>query len=54
MYYTLDIAGQLLAHLQATCVGLHDLDVLTLQKKMQRYNIDREVIPKYINDLEDT
>ena len=34
-YYTLVTMGQLLGHLQATCCGLHAIDVLTLQNKLQ-------------------
>ena len=53
MYYTLFTAGQLLAHLQVTCGGLHAHDVLTIQNEMQRYYLDSEGIPEYINALED-
>ena len=43
----------MLAHLQATCGGLHDLDVLSLQNEMQQYHLDCEGIPEYVNALED-
>ena len=41
------------AHLQAGCTGRHALDILALHNKMQRYHLEVEGIPKYINMLED-
>ena len=49
-YYNLITAGKMLAHLQATCMGLHALDFIALQNKMQRYHINCKGIPEYIND----
>ena len=49
-YYNLITAGKILAHLQATCMGLHALDFIALQNKMQRYHINFKGIPEYIND----
>ena len=43
----------LLAHLQAGCTGLHALDLLALHNEMQRYHLEVEGIPEYINMLED-
>ena len=43
----------MISHLQATCGGLHSLDVLSLQNKMQRYHLNIEGIPEYINKLKD-
>ena len=43
----------LLAHLQAGCTGRHALDLLVLHNEMQRYHLEVEAIPKYINMLED-
>ena len=43
----------LLAHLQAGCTGCHALDLLALHNKMQRYHLELEEIPEYINMLED-
>ena len=44
----------LLAHLQTLCVGLHATDVPNLQNEMQTYHEYMEVIPTYVNKLEDT
>ena len=41
------------AHLQAGCTGRHALDLLALHNEMQRYHLEVEGIPKYINMLED-
>ena len=46
-------AKDLLAHLQAGCTGRHALDLLELHNEMQRYHLEVEGIPKYINILED-
>ena len=43
---------QLLDHLQSICGGLHAIDVLALQNKMQEYHKDSEGILEYINALE--
>ena len=43
----------LLSHLQAGCTGRHALDLLALHNEMQRYHLEVEGIPKYINILED-
>ena len=42
-----------MAHLQSTCGGLHALDVLALQEKMNNAHKDSEGIPEYINTLEE-
>ena len=52
-FYT-DIApNALLAHLQAECTGRHTLNLLVLRNEMQRYHLEVEGIPEYINMLED-
>ena len=43
---------QLLDHLQSICGGLHTIDVLALQNKIQEYHTDSEGILEYINALE--
>ena len=43
----------LLAHLQAGCTGRHSLDLLVLHNEMQRYHLEVEGTPEYINMLED-
>ena len=43
----------LFVHLQAGCTGRHTLDLLALHNEMQRYHLEVEVIPEYINMLED-
>ena len=43
----------LFAHLQAGCTGRHALDLLALHNEMQRYHLEVEGIPEYINMLED-
>ena len=43
----------LFAHLQAGRTGRHTLDLLALHNKMQRYHLEVEGIPEYINFLED-
>ena len=43
----------LLSHLQAGCTGRHALDLLALHNEMQRYHLEVEGIPEYINMLED-
>ena len=39
--------------MQAGCTGRHALDLLTLHNEMQRYHLEVEGIPEYINILED-
>ena len=49
-----DAAPQaIMLHLTTTCVGIHALDVLTLQNAMQQYHTEYKSIPTYINVLED-
>ena len=43
----------LLARLQAGCTGRHSLDLMVLHNEMQRYHLEVEGTPKYINMLED-
>ena len=43
----------IMLHLTTNCVGIHALDVLTLQNAMQKYHTECEIIPMYINVLED-
>ena len=44
----------LFAHLQAGCTGRHALDLLALHNEMQRYHLEFEGIPEYINMLEES
>ena len=41
------------AHLQAGCTGRHALDPFALHKEIQRYHLEVEGIPEYINMFED-
>ena len=41
------------SQLQAGCTGRHALDLLALHNEMQRYHLEVEGIPEYINMLED-
>ena len=43
----------LLAHLKARCTVRHALDLLALHNEMQRYHLEVEGVPEYINMLED-
>ena len=43
----------LLAHLQAGCTGRNALNLLALHNDMQRYHLEVEGIPEYIDILED-
>ena len=43
----------LFAHFQAGCTGRHAFDLLALHNEIQRYHLEVEGIPKYINMLED-
>ena len=51
--YTEVSSKDLLAHLQVGCTGRHTLNLLALHNEMQRYHLEVEVIPEYINMLED-
>ena len=51
--YTEFAPQYLFAHLQAGCTGRNALDLLALHNKMQRYHLEVEGIPEYINMLED-
>ena len=51
--YTEVAPKDLLSHLQSGCMGRHALDLLALHNEMQHYHIEVEVIPEYINMLED-
>ena len=42
------------SQLQSGCTGRHALDLLVLHNKMQRYHLEVEGIPEYINMLEDS
>ena len=44
----------LLSHLQSGCTLRHALNLLPLQNEMQRYHLEVEGIPEYINMLEDS
>ena len=43
----------LFLHLQVGCTGRHALGLLALHNEMQRYHLEVEGIPEYINMLED-
>ena len=51
--YTKVDPRDLFTHLQAGCTGRHALDLLALHNEMQRYHLEVEGIPEYINMLED-
>ena len=51
--YTKVSPKDFLSHLQAGCTGRHTLGLLALNNKMQRYHLEVEGIPDYINILED-
>ena len=51
--YTKVALMDLLSHLQAGCTGRHVVDLLELHNEMQRYHLEVEGIPDYINILED-
>ena len=51
--YTVVGLKDLFSHLQAVCTGRHALDLLALHNEMQRYHLEVEGIPDYINLLED-
>ena len=49
-----DVAPKaLFSHLQVGYTGRHTLDLLALHNKMQRSQLDIEVIPEYINMIKD-
>ena len=43
----------LFAHLQSGCTGRHALNLLALHNEMQRYHLEVEGTPEYINMIED-
>ena len=43
----------MISHIQATCGGIHALNVLALQNEMQRYHLNSNGILEYINEPED-
>ena len=49
--YTEVAPQDLFAHLQAGCTGRHALGLLALHNEMQRYHLEVEGIPEYINML---
>ena len=51
--YTEVTSQDLSSHLQAGCTVRHALDILALHNEMQRYYLEVEGIPKYINMLKD-
>ena len=51
--YTKVFPQDLFSHLQAGCTGRHALNLLALHNKMQRYHLEVEEIPEYINMLKD-
>ena len=53
MFHTNVAPKALLAHLQAGCMGRHTLNLLELHNEMQRYHLEVEGIPEYINMLQD-
>ena len=52
-FYTNVSPKALLAHLKTRCTNRHSPDLLALHNEMQRYHIEVEGIPKYINMLKD-
>ena len=52
--YTEVSPKEIFAHLQTGCTGRHALDLLALHNEMQRYHLEVEGIPYYINMPEDT
>jgi hypothetical protein len=53
LYYTKVTPIEFLDHLQATCGGLHGIDLFALQGEMQTTHKECEGIPEYIHALED-
>ena len=51
--YTKVALMDLLSHLQAGCTGRHLVELLELHNETQRYHLEVEGIPKYINMLKD-
>ena len=52
-FYTDVTPKTLLIHLQAGCTGRHALCLLALHNEMQRYHLEAEGIPDFINIIED-
>ena len=53
LQYTKVAPKDIFAHFQAWCTGRHALDLLALHNEMQRYHLEVEGIPEYINILEE-
>ena len=53
MFYAAVLPRDLLDHLQLSWGGLYALDDLALQNDVQRFHLDAEGMPEYINALED-
>ena len=51
--YTEVAPKERLSHLEAGCTGRNALDLLAFHNEMQRYHLEVEGIPEYINMLED-
>ena len=51
--YTEVAPKDIFSHLQAGCTGRNSLDLLALHYEMQRYHLEVEGIPEYIDMLED-
>ena len=52
-FYNKVTALQLLNHLQASCLGTHSIDALSLQIEMRDFHNKAVGVPEYINMLED-
>jgi len=52
-FYTKVHAKTILDHLQASCLGKHAVDALSLQLEMKDYHLQSEDVFEYINMLED-
>ena len=52
-YYTKVHAKELLDHLQSSCLGMHDINALSLQLDMRKYHKQADGILEYINVPED-
>ena len=53
IFYAAVLPRDLLNHLSILCGGLHALDGLALQNDIQRFHLDAEGMPEYINALKD-
>ena len=51
--YTKVSPKEIFSHIQAGCTGWHALGLLALHNEMQRYHLEVEGIPEYINIIED-